>query len=75
MKAKPFLALLTEGNKLDAYQKRFMLTASIYPYQDEDGQQNIKSSLTLPDDVLSDILEADQVDDINKIKDALEDGN
>lgn len=73
MPAITVLALLMEGNKLDTYEKRFALQASMYPYTDEQSQNTVKDSLSLPDDILSDILDTEPEDDINKLKDALGD--
>lgn len=67
--------LLNEAYKQDVYAKRWELSAHAYPYMDEDKQQQLTEGLALPDDVLNDILESETTDDINILKDALEDGN
>jgi hypothetical protein len=68
-------ALLNEGHKLDVYDKKMLLTISAYPHMDEDQQIAVRASLQLPDDLLSDILGDETPDDINTLKEALENGN
>lgn len=59
------------------YDTKQMLMLHSYTMMDEDAQASVRDSLTLPDDVLSDILGDETPDDINKLKEALgqTDGN
>lgn len=73
--AKTFFTLLAAGSKLETYEKRMALTVSMYPHMDEEHQENVRQSLTLPDDVLNDILEEENVSDFDKIKEVFEEGS
>ena len=66
-----FLALLNEANKLEVYEKRMLLTIAAYPYMEKDTQETIRDNLVLPEDQLSDILESEETDDINILKEHL----
>jgi hypothetical protein len=70
-----FFALLNEAHKLDVYEKKMLITIAAYPHIEKEKQDEITASLLLPDDVLSDIVESETPDDINILKEALEDGN
>lgn len=71
MPSLTFLALLNEGHKLEVYENKMLLTIASFPYLDADDQETIRSSLQLPDDVLSDILDSETPDDIKELEDAL----
>lgn len=75
MPAVTFLTLLNEGHKLDIYEKKFRLSAAAYPHMQEDDQKALLQALALPDDILADILEDEQVDDVNKISDLIREAN
>ena len=70
-----FLALLNEGHKLDTYEKKMLLTISSYPYMEADDQELIRDTLQLPDDLLSDIVDSEETDDINTLREHLNNGN
>jgi hypothetical protein len=42
---------------------------------DEDGQAQVRESLTLPEEILSDIIGDEQPDDIDTLKEAINNGN
>ena len=76
MPSVTFLALLNEGHKLEIYDMKRAITVAGFPHMDVDKQELIAADLVLPDDVLSDILEGEERDDINTIKEAFTpDGN
>lgn len=75
MPSVTFFALLGEGHKLEVAEMKKLLTISAYPHMDSDNQELVRDSLQLPDDILSDILDGETRDDINILKEALEDGN
>lgn len=64
-------SLLAQAAKLENYDRRFAITVSTYPHMDEEGQEQVKQSLQLPDDLLSDILEDENYDEVSKLKDML----
>lgn len=68
-------ALINEGHKLDIFEKKMLLTIASYPHMDADNQEAVRASLQLPDDLLSDILGDETPDDINTLKEAINDGN
>ena len=74
MPSVTFFALLNEAHKLDIYEKKMLLQVASFPHMEKDHQDEINASLLLPDDVLSDILDNETTDDINILKEALEDG-
>lgn len=73
--SKTFFALLNEGHKLDIFDQKTLLIISAYPHMDEDAQEQVRASLQLPEELLSDILGDETPDDINTLKEALNNGN
>lgn len=74
--AKTAFALLIEANKLDIYEKRWQLITAVYPKLEKEDKDAIWESLQLPEDFLQSILEEESIkDDINTLKEALENGN
>lgn len=67
--AVTMFALLSKGYKNQVYDRRFTLNVAEYPNMDEEDRQVLISSLSLPEDILGDILEDNKADDINSLKD------
>jgi len=75
MPSVTFFALLSEGSKLEVIEMKKLLMVASFTSFDEDKRKEILDSLILPEDVLSDILESENPDDINTLKEALENAN
>lgn len=57
MPARTFFALLSEGYKRQVKNYRMIMALNNSPYMEEDDKSNLVNSLTLPEDVLSGIIE------------------
>lgn len=75
MPAITFLALLNEGRKLEIIDAKLKLAIASYPKWEADDQARFREGLTLPEDLLNDILEGEQYDDISKVGQVLGNGN
>lgn len=76
MPAKTFLALLGEGHKLKVYEMKEQIAVATYPYLEQENRDSLMQSLTLPDDILSDIVIAETSEtEKQQFKEALEDGD
>lgn len=72
LSAKTFFTLLGEGNKQELFDLKRLIMAATFPHLDAETQEQIKSSLITPDDILRDTLEDEKADDIEKVKQAFE---
>lgn len=75
MPAITFFALLNEGRKLEVIDAKLKLAITSYPKWEPDDQARFREGLTLPEDILNDILEDENYDDISKVGQVLGDGN
>ncbi len=77
-RSRTFFALLNEGFKNEVKNYRMQVAITLVPHMDEDERQTFINSLQLPEDILSDILESENVSSISEIKEIFEgedDGN
>lgn len=72
MKAKTFFALLNEGHKAEIAEKKLLLSIVTYPHMDKEAQEEFRQALLLPDDILSDILEEENIDSVDSLKSMFE---
>jgi hypothetical protein len=68
MPAITFLSLLNEGFKLEVIDLKKQMTIAKYGSLDSEDQNEIIKSIVLPEDVLSDILESENVDNAKELE-------